>query len=173
MSFIHFIISPYNSHTHYQADAGARMARAHASLAGLKSMSTTVAADGIEDCRRCCGGHGYLACSGLPELSGNFLQQVTVEVRVRLVLMYLALPAGVMGLSSTRFLPSSHSHHTHTISLLHTIHHIPGRQCPPDAADGRLPPQELSPPGHAGARGARGGGRRGRQVLRRGWVGGC
>lgn len=57
------------------------MARAHASLAGLKSMSTTIAAEGIEDCRRCCGGHGYLACSGLPELSGNFLQQVTVEVR--------------------------------------------------------------------------------------------
>lgn len=58
------------------------MARAHASLAGLKSMSTTIAAEGIEDCRRCCGGHGYLACSGLPELSGNFLQQVTVEVGV-------------------------------------------------------------------------------------------
>ena len=43
-----------------KADVGARMARAHASLAGLKSMSTTIAAEGIEDCRRCCGGHGYL-----------------------------------------------------------------------------------------------------------------
>lgn len=56
------------------------MGRAHASLAGLKSVCTMIAADGIEDCRKCCGGHGYLACSGLPELSGNFLQQVSVCV---------------------------------------------------------------------------------------------
>ncbi len=62
-----------------QADVGAQMGRAHASLAGLKSLCTTIAAEGIEDCRKCCGGHGYLMCSGLPELSGNFLQQCTVE----------------------------------------------------------------------------------------------
>lgn len=62
-----------------QAEVGALMGRAHAALAGLKSLCTTIAADGIEECRKCCGGHGYLACSGLPELSGNFLQQCTVE----------------------------------------------------------------------------------------------
>jgi len=56
-----------------QAEVGQQMGRAHASLAGLKSLCTTIAADGIEDCRKCCGGHGYLACSGLPELSGMFL----------------------------------------------------------------------------------------------------
>lgn len=42
------------------------MARAHASLAGLKSLSTTIAAEGIEDCRRCCGGHGYLVRAASP-----------------------------------------------------------------------------------------------------------
>ncbi|GAB5036544.1 acyl-oxidase [Nannochloropsis oceanica] len=62
-----------------QAEVGQQMGKAHASLAGLKSLCTTIAAEGIEDCRKCCGGHGYLACSGLPELSGNFLQQCTVE----------------------------------------------------------------------------------------------
>lgn len=51
----------------------------HASTAGLKSFTTTVAADGIEDCRKACGGHGFLMCSGLPELLTTYLQNPTVE----------------------------------------------------------------------------------------------
>eukprot|EP00953_Heterococcus_sp_UTEX-ZZ885_P015784 8894-Heterococcus_DN1.PRE.4 len=38
-----------------------------------------VSPEGIEDCRKCCGGHGYLAASGLPELLGDYLQNCTVE----------------------------------------------------------------------------------------------
>jgi acyl-CoA oxidase len=38
-----------------------------------------VAADGIEDCRKSCGGHGFLQCSGLPELLTTYLQNPTVE----------------------------------------------------------------------------------------------
>jgi acyl-CoA oxidase len=38
-----------------------------------------VAADGIEECRKACGGHGFLACSGLPELFTTYLQNPTVE----------------------------------------------------------------------------------------------
>ena len=38
-----------------------------------------ITADGIEDCRRACGGHGFLACSGLPELLTTYLQNPTVE----------------------------------------------------------------------------------------------
>jgi len=51
----------------------------HASLSALKSFTTTVAADGIEDCRKSCGGHGYLQCSGFPELICTYLQNPTVE----------------------------------------------------------------------------------------------
>jgi acyl-CoA oxidase len=51
----------------------------HASTSGLKSYMTTVAANGIEDCRKACGGHGFLQCSGLPELLTTYLQSPTVE----------------------------------------------------------------------------------------------
>ncbi|CAM9432342.1 unnamed protein product [Chrysoparadoxa australica] len=57
----------------------AAMAYFHASSSGLKSLSSTITADGIEDCRRSCGGHGYLLSSGLPEKLGDYLQTVTVE----------------------------------------------------------------------------------------------
>jgi len=51
----------------------------HASLSALKSFTTTVAANGIEDCRKSCGGHGFLQCSGFPELMCTYLQNPTVE----------------------------------------------------------------------------------------------
>jgi acyl-CoA oxidase len=51
----------------------------HASSSGLKSFTTMVTADGIEDCRKACGGHGFLTCSGLPELLTTYLQNPTVE----------------------------------------------------------------------------------------------
>ena len=57
----------------------AEMQDVHASSSALKSFTTTVAADGIEDCRKACGGHGFLMCSGLPELITTYLQNPTVE----------------------------------------------------------------------------------------------
>jgi acyl-CoA oxidase len=51
----------------------------HASSSALKSFCTTVAGDGIEDCRKACGGHGFLECSALPELMKTYLQNPTVE----------------------------------------------------------------------------------------------
>eukprot|EP00913_Durusdinium_trenchii_P018643 g17518.t1 len=43
----------------------------HVASSGLKALCSRIAGDGIETCRRACGGHGYLAASGLPELLGR------------------------------------------------------------------------------------------------------
>lgn len=51
----------------------------HAATSSLKSMCTSVTAAGIEDCRRACGGHGFLQSSGLPEHLNTYLQACTVE----------------------------------------------------------------------------------------------
>lgn len=40
----------------------------HVACAGYKAWSTVLAADGTEDCRKLCGGHGYLAMSGMGEM---------------------------------------------------------------------------------------------------------
>ncbi len=45
----------------------------HASTLSLKSFTTTITADGLEDCHKSCGGHGLLASSGLPEKSTTYL----------------------------------------------------------------------------------------------------
>ncbi|KAG6428428.1 hypothetical protein SASPL_112679 [Salvia splendens] len=52
---------------------------AHACTAGLKSLTTTATADGIEECRKLCGGHGYLCTSGLPELFAVYVPACTYE----------------------------------------------------------------------------------------------
>ncbi|XP_021757818.1 peroxisomal acyl-coenzyme A oxidase 1-like [Chenopodium quinoa] len=52
---------------------------AHACTAGLKSLTTSVTADAIEECRKLCGGHGYLCSSGLPELFAVYVPACTYE----------------------------------------------------------------------------------------------
>ncbi|XP_074304778.1 peroxisomal acyl-coenzyme A oxidase 1-like [Silene latifolia] len=51
----------------------------HACTAGLKSVTTSFTADGIEECRKLCGGHGYLCSSGLPELFAVYVPACTYE----------------------------------------------------------------------------------------------
>jgi acyl-CoA oxidase len=57
-----------------------QVADIHATSSALKSFNTMIAADGIEECRKACGGHGFLSSSGLPELMCSYLQSPTVEV---------------------------------------------------------------------------------------------
>ncbi|KAL1805968.1 hypothetical protein ACET3Z_029036 [Daucus carota] len=52
---------------------------AHACTAGLKSLTTSATADAIEECRKLCGGHGYLCSSGLPELFAMYVPACTYE----------------------------------------------------------------------------------------------
>ena len=56
-----------------------QLAQMHAVSSGLKSLSTTLAADGIETCRRALGGHGFGGGSGLIPLIANFFNKPTVE----------------------------------------------------------------------------------------------
>lgn len=39
----------------------------------------TVVSDGIEACRKMCGGHGYSNFSGLPDLVNNYVAITTLE----------------------------------------------------------------------------------------------
>ncbi|EXJ89235.1 hypothetical protein A1O3_02301 [Capronia epimyces CBS 606.96] len=56
-----------------------RLAEMHAASSGLKSLCTTLAADGIEICRRAMGGHGFGGASGMIALNNEYLSKPTVE----------------------------------------------------------------------------------------------
>ena len=51
----------------------------HALTAGLKAYATQIAADGVEDARKCCGGHGYSLLSGLPDIVAAVTPHCTWE----------------------------------------------------------------------------------------------
>jgi acyl-CoA oxidase len=51
----------------------------HATCAGLKAFCTTWTAALIEDCRKCCGGQGYMRSSGIADLSTSYVGAVTAE----------------------------------------------------------------------------------------------
>ncbi|KAL8111477.1 hypothetical protein AgCh_019263 [Apium graveolens] len=62
-----------------QANDFSTLPEAHACTAGLKSLTTSATADAIEECRKLCGGHGYLCSSGLPELFAVYVPACTYE----------------------------------------------------------------------------------------------
>ena len=55
------------------------LAEIASTTAGLKALCTYLAAQGIEDCRKCCGGNGYLLSSGVAGLESDFKWQITAE----------------------------------------------------------------------------------------------
>ncbi|XP_076954901.1 peroxisomal acyl-coenzyme A oxidase 1-like [Bidens hawaiensis] len=62
-----------------EANDFSTLAEAHACTAGMKSLTTAATAEGIEECRKLCGGHGYLISSGLPELFAFYVPACTYE----------------------------------------------------------------------------------------------
>lgn len=62
----------------------------HGTSSGLKAASSNMAAAGIEAARRCCGGHGYSALSGLPNLFASYVQNVTWEGDNNVMFLQLA-----------------------------------------------------------------------------------
>ncbi|KAJ9634440.1 hypothetical protein H2204_006265 [Knufia peltigerae] len=57
----------------------ATLAELHSTSAGLKSLATELAANGVETCRRAMGGHGYGGGTGLVQLNADYLSKPTVE----------------------------------------------------------------------------------------------
>jgi len=55
------------------------LADLHASSCALKSLSSTIAAEGLEACRRACGGHGYSSFSGIGPWYADYLPTITWE----------------------------------------------------------------------------------------------
>ena len=55
------------------------LADLHASSCGLKSLGSTIAAEGLEVCRRATGGHGYSDYSGIGRYYADYLPTVTWE----------------------------------------------------------------------------------------------
>ncbi|KAE8446818.1 hypothetical protein EG329_011595 [Mollisiaceae sp. DMI_Dod_QoI] len=51
----------------------------HTLMCGLKAWSTQTAADGAEDARKMCGGHGFIVMSGLPEIVASVTATCTFE----------------------------------------------------------------------------------------------
>jgi acyl-CoA oxidase len=51
----------------------------HATSCGLKALGSTTAFDGLEVCRRACGGHGYSSFSGIESWARNYAPTVTWE----------------------------------------------------------------------------------------------
>mgnify|MGYP006091195463 CR=1 FL=1 len=67
------------------------LAALHYASSGLKALTTELTAEGIEVCRRSCGGHGYSKASGLPTTLTDYLPSVTYEgKRIRLLFLSLA-----------------------------------------------------------------------------------
>lgn len=57
----------------------AQLAELHSTSAGLKSLATDLAANGVEICRRAMGGHGFGGGTGLIQLNADYLSKPTVE----------------------------------------------------------------------------------------------
>ena len=59
--------------------ANERLAELHATSCGLKALATTLAAEGLESCRKACGGHGYSSFSGIGSWYADYLPATTWE----------------------------------------------------------------------------------------------
>lgn len=55
------------------------LADLHATSCGLKALASTTAGEGLEVCRRACGGHGYSSHSGIGPWYADYLPTLTWE----------------------------------------------------------------------------------------------
>jgi len=74
-------IGTFYQQTRKNVNAGdfSALADLHSTSSGLKSLCTTLTADGIETCRRALGGHGFGGASGLVQIENDYSAKPTVE----------------------------------------------------------------------------------------------
>jgi alkylation response protein AidB-like acyl-CoA dehydrogenase len=68
----------YNQHISSPDDASL-LAELHCTSSGLKAWITQRVSEGMEACRQCCGGHGFLSSAGFQELMLSYLPFKTLE----------------------------------------------------------------------------------------------
>ncbi len=59
----------------------------HRMVSGLKAAATRTCLAGVEECRQCCGGHGFLKSAGLSDLVGTGHASVTFEGENQVMLL--------------------------------------------------------------------------------------
>jgi acyl-CoA oxidase len=78
-----YSIAVYGSSTTNGTEAEEAVAsmlpRLHLESAGLKALVTALVADGMERCRKACGGHGFLSNAGFGDLLTSYLPMCTLE----------------------------------------------------------------------------------------------
>lgn len=60
-------------------DDGAELPETHAISSGLKALCTFEGAQGLEECRKCCGGHGVLMIGGVASNALDYVTYNTAE----------------------------------------------------------------------------------------------
>lgn len=115
------------------------LADLHASSSGLKSLTTTMAIESLEECRRACGGHGYSLFSGLGQFYQDYLPNVTWEgdnyILTQQTARYLlkTFRNVIAGKAES-------SEHNHTVAYLTQYFQNPKAKCP-----ARTPQEFLNP----------------------------
>ncbi|KAI8141427.1 acyl-CoA dehydrogenase/oxidase [Fennellomyces sp. T-0311] len=118
------------------------LADLHSSSSGLKSLTTTMAVEGMEECRRACGGHGYSMFSGLGLFYQDYLPNVTFEgdnyVLTQQTARYLL--KSFRNVVAGKAKPSEHNL---TITYLSQYMQNPKATCPATTATDFLNPEVL------------------------------
>ena len=121
-----------------QANDFSTLPEAHACTAGLKSLTTSATADGIEECRKLCGGHGYLCSSGLPELFAVYVPACTYEGDNTVLLLQVA-----RFLMKTVSQLGSGKKPVGTISYMERVEHLMKCRCEVQRAEDWLKPAAI------------------------------
>ena len=62
-----------------EGPSASHIAELHAVSSGLKALCTFEGAAGLEECRKCCGGHGVLMMSGVAQMALDYVTYNTAE----------------------------------------------------------------------------------------------